>query len=362
MAATNQQSFLIDVDTAVWAFGENINGQLGFGPDVKVVNQATRLEGLPPIQSIVCSCNHTLFLDVDGAVWACGKNSNHQLGLTENKIYSQVEQVRHLPEIVRIACGTYHSVCLDASGHVWVCGDNNFGQLGMENEIVLEKFTKNGMQGITEIHADGNYSIFLDGEGKVWGCGENKCASKQFVPKQIEGIPSIKQIAGGYYHLMLTDFNCCVWVVGDNSFGQLGITKGTHHQAGVPERVENLANVQMCSGGWSHSVIIDVNKRVYVAGKFVHGGDGFNTRTDYNLFTPLRDIPQMTSVWSGWNHSVLVDVEGNVWGFGDAKGGKLGTGKEEAVVRSVFPPVKIEVGNLIHQSLRGRTTKSARKM
>ena len=106
--------------------------------------------------------------------------------------------------------------------------------------------------------------------------------------------------------------------------------------------------------------MIDDSNVVHVAGKFVHGGDGFNNRTD-NLFTPLQDVPLMNSVWSGWNHSVLVDVEGNVWAFGDAKGGKLGTGKEEAVVRSVFPPVKIEVGNLICRFQR-KSIKSARKV
>ena len=367
MAATNQRSFLIDVDGVVWAFGDNTNGELGMGPDIKVVNQATRLQGFPPIQNIVCSNNHTLFLDVHGTVWACGRNSHQQLGLTENRSYFQFEQV-NLPEIVRIACGTRHSVCLGADGNVWVCGDNKFGQLGMENVTVQEQFTKNGMQGITEIHANGNYSIFLDGEGKVWGCGDNakltltnKCANKQFVPKQIEGIPRIKQIAGGYYHLMLTDFDCFVWVVGDNTFGQLGYTQRAQLHASLPKRVDFLSNVQMCSGGWTHSVIIDVNNVAHVAGRFVHGGDGFNNRTDYNLFTPLQDVPLMNSVCSGWNHSVLADVEGNVWGFGDAKGGKLGTGKEEAVVRSVFPPVKIEVGNLICRFER-KSTKSARKV
>src|SRR3990167_2622431 len=371
MAATNQRTFLIDVDGVVWAFGEHSNGELGMGPDIKVVNQATRLQGLPPIQSIVCSNNHTLFLDVHGTVWACGRNSHHQLGLTENTSYFQFEQL-NLPEIMRIACGTGHSVCLDSDGHVWVCGDNNYGQLGMENVPVQEQFTKNGMQGITEIHANGNYSIFLDGEGKVWGCGENskmtltnKCARKQFVPKQIEGIPLIKQIAGGYYHLMLTDFDCFVWVVGCDMDGQLGISKSmssrTHCLKRIPDRVDYLPNVQMCSGGWNHSVIIDVNNVVHVAGRLVKGGDGFNRRKDVGLFTPLQDVPLMNSVWSGWNHSVLVDLEGNVWGFGDPKGGKLGTGKEEAVVRSVFPPVKIEVGNLICRFER-KSTKSARKV
>ena len=147
--------------------------------------------------------------------------------------------------------------------------------------------------------------------------------------------------------------------------GQLGISKSmssrTHCQIGIPKRVDYLPNVQMCSGGWTYSVIIDVNNVVHVAGRLVKGGDGFNSRKDVGLFTPLQDIPPMNSVWSGWNHSVLVNVEGNVWGFGDAKGGKLGTGKEEAVIRSVFPPVKIEVGNLICRFER-KSTKSARKV
>src|SRR3990167_716477 len=174
MAATNQRSFLIDVDTAVWAFGDNTNGELGMGPDIKVVNQATRLQGLPPIQSIVCSCNHTLFLDAHATVWACGRNSHHQLGLTENRSYFQFEQ-------------------LNCANCMW-CTPQRASRCRW-----------------------------------VWGCEDNakmtltnKCASKQFVPKQIEGIPLMKQIAGGYYHLMLTDFDCFVWVVGYNLFGQLG--------------------------------------------------------------------------------------------------------------------------------------------
>jgi alpha-tubulin suppressor-like RCC1 family protein len=70
----------------------------------------------------------------------------------------------------------------------------------------------------------------------------------------------------------------------------------------------------------------------------------------------------MLGVWSGWNHLVLVDVDGCVWGFGDAKGGKLGTGEQEVIVRSVFPPIKIAVGNLILQPHKTCRIKSARKV
>ena len=76
--------------------------------------------------------NHTLVLTQNKFAWACGDNSDNQLGLGPDALGYQPTLVRvhgpndvnYLEDINDVDAGYMHSLALDINGLVWAWGDN----------------------------------------------------------------------------------------------------------------------------------------------------------------------------------------------------------------------------------------------
>ena len=91
--------------------------------------------------AIACGVNHTLALLQGGAVWVWGKNDFGQLGFPAAKSHAG-KQLIHEPRLMRqlqgvecisAACGTGYCVAITAGGGVYTWGNGACGQLGTGN-------------------------------------------------------------------------------------------------------------------------------------------------------------------------------------------------------------------------------------
>ena len=120
--------------------------------------------------------DHSLALTQDGSVFAWGRNLEGQVG-TGSVSRSETSPVRVvLPGIVvGIAAGENHSMALLSDGRVFVWGENTAGQLG--NGTTLQSVTPTAVAGlgipIVSIGAGTRHSLALDRDGNVWGWGAN---------------------------------------------------------------------------------------------------------------------------------------------------------------------------------------------
>ena len=82
-------------------------------------------------------------------------------------------------DVEKIRVGDNHSYFLDSAGIVWCCGGNHVGQLGLghieiEVGIVqIDFFVRKDVK-ITEIECGSDFSIMLDDNGCVYGIGNNR--------------------------------------------------------------------------------------------------------------------------------------------------------------------------------------------
>jgi len=166
-------------DAYVW--GENYFHQLGprFEGEGDLVLAPRRLKsqalgrasGTPLIYA-ACGDAHSLLVDEDGGVWACGKNTHGELGLPDAG--DQVEDPQRVESLRRkglkvqqAACGLAHSLVLCTDGTVLATGASDYGQcLGPTGpQAQLEAFTAvpfgQATEGVMLIAAGGHQSMAL---------------------------------------------------------------------------------------------------------------------------------------------------------------------------------------------------------
>lgn len=84
------------------------------------------------IKEIACGNQHTLFLSERGKVYAYGKNMDGQLGINSRKEAKEPTLINafHDDFIVHVACGIDFSLAVSDSGSVFAWGNNSGAQLG----------------------------------------------------------------------------------------------------------------------------------------------------------------------------------------------------------------------------------------
>ena len=153
-------------------------------------------------------------------VWATGYNIYGQLGLDKDDKHIYSPEKLNLPaKIKKISAGNYHSLLLDTNDQVWACGLNYYRQLPIKHTGFIKKPQLcEGLPPIRQICAGYHLSTFVDVDGKVWKCGgDRKSALK--LQEGLEGIRYAECTA----HSIFLDSTGNVWVEGPNSEGQLGL-------------------------------------------------------------------------------------------------------------------------------------------
>jgi len=125
--------------------------------------------------------------------------------------------------VKHVAAGSYHSLALKEDGTVWGWGWNEYHQLADgtaqdRNRPIQVK----GLSGVKLLTAGHKFSAALTGDGGVWVWGDNETRVRgepgmpryMDKPMKVVGIPPMKAVAAGSYHLLGMDLQGRLWVWG----------------------------------------------------------------------------------------------------------------------------------------------------
>jgi alpha-tubulin suppressor-like RCC1 family protein len=173
LAAGLAYSVAADTVGVVWTWGANSSGQLGEGSNTTPSTVPWPIYGVSNIVSVAAGEAHTLALCEDGTVWAWGDDLFGQLGRGVGSGSTDVPApCLVLTQIVAIAAGTIHCVALQDNGAVWAWGRGISGQLGNGGTADISVPTVlTNIDSVIAIAAGYDHTIALRADKTVWTWG-----------------------------------------------------------------------------------------------------------------------------------------------------------------------------------------------
>jgi alpha-tubulin suppressor-like RCC1 family protein len=278
---------------------------------------------------------HTLAITSDGHLYSWGKNYLGQLGLGD-------DDDRYFPQLVTLGEGVRAHACagggnfsaiVDTEGNLWTTGCGFFHANGLDREINVKIPTRvysDDLSGrrLVNVACGDLHALAVTDEGLClsWGsnkqgqCGQGSDAKHVAKPTVIRAFSDrglqVMSIACGTEWSIAACSNGTVWVWGDNSLGQLGLSQGQYQSHEIQTEKEKEIQKE------KEEEKEPKEKRVL--------GEETSTTTAITFSSPQELVPLrgegVISVSAGHEHGLALTVDGCVWAWGQGKHGKLGLG------------------------------------
>jgi alpha-tubulin suppressor-like RCC1 family protein len=317
----------------MWVWGRNDAGALGNGTTASFPLPVRGPAPAGPFRVVSEGGSSSLGIAVNGTVWAWGDNMFGELGngSTDDSTVPVEVSVPSGVEFVKVDSGGGSNLALDASGHAWAWGDNSGGELGngtmTERHLPVRVHLPSGVT-LRSISAGGYHSMALDSQGRVWQWGSLE-GSQSLTPTRVIGWPNrpptiVAVSAGSGFDLALSTSGK-VYAWGNNDLGQLG--DGSGNSSDTPVRVHTPASATLVkiSAASYDGYAIDSTGRAFAWGNANAGQLGNGTYGPGSL--PVRvSMPPGITFKAISGEAVALATDGSAWTWGYNGEGELGNG------------------------------------
>lgn len=369
--AGNNLTLAIKSTGAAYVWGENNWGQTGNGNLISPQTSALPVAGNTTWKVVAAGGFHTLGIKSDGTLWAWGFNLNGQLGDGTSGSSSGQAKYRPTPvqigtgkDWVTVSAGDSHSIGIKGTTPVMMSwGQNTSGQLGLGT-------TTSGVPNTTDVNVPtavtyallitglaklpytdpqtkttpvwvsvscgAAYTIGLWSDGRVFTWGDNSSGQLGQTVVQNPSVPTVitlpatpkaLSIAAGAAHALVisSDRRLVAW--GSNERGQLGNgLSGTANNLPYPGSVGGGDEWVAVAAGGAHSLGIKYpDQTLWAWGSNSDGQLGDGTTTD-SVSPKQIGTSRWVAVAAGKSHSMAIATDGTLWAWGRNAEGQLGNG------------------------------------
>ena len=328
-------------DGTIYAWGLNTVGQLGAFDTISrsnpvIVLAATNIGLFNSWSAVGAGSTFTVAIDSNKKLYAWGDNTNGQLGYGDTTARIFPVQLG-ASSWTAVAGGFVGSVAgIDITGKLFTWGGNTSGQLGDGTTLNKSSPIQIGASSWTQIGPGGTGFIGITATGGLflWGAntsgqlGDNTAVSKSS-PVQI-GSSSWTMVAGGNSMSGAIDITGKLYVWGANSVGQIGDQTVANRSNPVLITAFISAGVSVSSwsavsAGGTHVIALTSTKSLYSWGTNSSGQLGLGDTV--NRSVPVQiDSSSWTIVTAGSSHSLAVKLNNSLWAWGYNNFGQLGDG------------------------------------
>jgi alpha-tubulin suppressor-like RCC1 family protein len=327
----------------LFTFGRNDSGQLGNGNSTHY-SSPIQIGSLTNWKQFAGGANSVRFIKTDGTLWAWGNNLEGQLGNNTNtNSFSSPIQIGSLTNWKQVSY--IHAIKTD--GTLWGWGRNVNGQLGNNNRTSYSSPIQIGsLTNWKQLSTGGSsFMLAIKTDGTLWGCGYNGTgnlgngtSSDYSSPIQIGSLSNWKQVSAGGTNSVAVKTDGTLWAWGNNFQGQLGINSNSNFYSS-PIQIGSLTNWKMVSAANASCLAIKTDGTLWGWGDNGYGELGNNNRTQYSSPIQIGSLTNWKSVSCGYT-SAAVKTDGTLWAWGSNQYGQLGIGN------TTYYSSPIQIGSL----------------
>jgi len=368
LAGGYDHSLLLRPNGALYAWGDNTQGQLGNGGNTNSLVPVAVGQGAVPagvrLVQVAAGYEYSLALGSNGLVYAWGSNDNGQLGDGSTTARSSPVAVS-LPagvRIVQVAAGLFHSLALAADGTAYAWGYNYSGQLGNNSTTDSPTPVAVGLGAmptgtkLVQVAAGNRHSLALAADGTAYAWGSNGFGQlgnggtgSTLVPAAVTMPTGVRfvQVTTGQNHSLALAADGTAYAWGGNGNGQLGNNSTTDSSTPVAVSLGAMpagTKLVQLAGGDSHSLALAADGTAYAWGYNGYGELGNSTNTKSS--TPVAVSPgampagtRLAQLASGSlaDHSLALAADGTLYAWGFNADGELGNNSTDNSPVPVVP-------------------------
>jgi alpha-tubulin suppressor-like RCC1 family protein len=291
--------------------------------------------------------HHSFAVTSDGKLYGCGFNTP-VIGASGYSYLGTGDEGDRLfwtpvlDNVAQVSASGYYSMALKKDGSVWITGnretDPGIGKLlhwtmtfpsgaksveaGYDHAYIINN---DGVLYTTGLDSTGmprdGWFPFMSGVAKASG-GWNE--TMNFVVKTdgsllvntgnsswSKSLDGVQDVDAGFYHHIALKTDKSVWVMGENSAGQLGLGDVTSRT----EWTKTFDNGVKVAVGDNFSVVLDDKGSLYWAGPPLVMDNSWKKVAD--------DVKDVTA---GYKHVLIIKKDNTVWGIGINDNGQIGAG------------------------------------
>lgn len=212
-----RHGIILASDGSLWSWGDNFAGWpvLALG-NIRTQAVLKRIGDEQEWVGVSSSGTHNLALKSDGTMWAWGQNLSGQLGIgssrdaNRRRVRSRTERAGPVPSVPgddwkQVAAGGSHSVALKKDGTLWSWGNNWSGQLGVgkTNGEISEATQVGTSTNWAKVWASGLQTVGLHADGSLWFwgslAGDADDKDHFLVPTRVSSETNWSEVGFGYF-------------------------------------------------------------------------------------------------------------------------------------------------------------------
>jgi alpha-tubulin suppressor-like RCC1 family protein len=291
ISAGNSHCLALKNDNTLWAWGRNSDGQVGVDSNSSMFVSPQQIGTDNDWLMISAGDEYSFAIKTNGTLWAWGDNINGQLGDNSTEDRDAPVQIGTDNDWNWISAGTSHTLAIKKNGTLWAWGSNSDFKFGANtpanSPIPIQIGTDSNWK---IVRAARDHSIGLKtGSSNLWVWGGNTSGQLadntnvgKDTPTEITSLGIIKTIAKGHQNtFFIKESDNTLWSSGGNSSGQLGNGNNDPKNFAVNE-FSTSNNWLMVDSKVSHTVAIKSDGTLYTWGANLFGQLGEGSQSPKN--------------------------------------------------------------------------------
>jgi len=341
----------IKEDGTLWGVGRNTEGELGFPSNDSLNRSFQEQVGTDTDWAAAAGgAEFSFALKADGTLYSTGSNGSGQLGQgNTTPLVTFTQETTTATDWAFVATGLDFTIAIKTDGTLYACGNNSDGQLGdgtaTGTVLTLTQETL-GNSTWSAASAGQDFMVALRTDGTLWSTGAN--GSGQLGQGDTTPLSTLTQIVGasnwvavscGEDHVLALNSDDELFSWGNNDDGQLG-NGSTGIDVLSPVQISSLGVWRIAGAGTKYSMAIsefNISPAPVLPGELFSAGLNNNGQLGTgDTVTPSEIFIQESSsdttwidIGTGTNTNMAVKEDGTLWGTGVNADGEIGLGNND---------------------------------